>query len=148
MTDTTLEVQHARRPDLSRILSILTHPRTTFSELAAVSRPTWLTPMLLLTVTAILVVVVNGYLKTRAAMMGEVELPPDWQYWSPDMQNNYMQAQQATQGVTFQYIIPFVGAISALWIGWPIVAGLLQMGEWCQDQLQPGWLQQCRHQSV
>ena len=44
--------------------------------------------MLVLTVTAVLVVVVTGYLKSRAAMMGEVQLPPQWQYWSPEMQNN------------------------------------------------------------
>jgi hypothetical protein len=84
--------------------------------------------MLLLSITAILVVVVAGYLKTRAAMMGEVQLPPDWQYWSPDMQNNYMQAQQATQGTTFVYVIPLVGALTTLWVGWVIMAGLLHLG--------------------
>lgn len=123
-----MESKPARRFDFSRLISTLTRPRTTFRDMAAESRSTWLTPMLVLTVTAILVVVVAGYLKTRAAMMGEIQYPPDWQYWSPEMQNNYMQAQQATQGVTFMYIIPLVGALSALWIGWVIVAGLLHLG--------------------
>jgi hypothetical protein len=128
MTEITLEKQPARRFDFSRLLSIFIRPRSTFSDMSAESRSTWLTPMLVLTLTAILVVVVSGYLKTRAAMMGEVQLPPDWQYWSPDMQNNYMQAQQATQGVTFMYIIPLVGALTALWLGWVIVSGLLHLG--------------------
>ena len=128
MTDITLEKQPARRFDFPRLLSTLIHPRRTFGEMAAEPRSTWLTPMLLLSVTAILVVIVTGYLKTRAAMMGEVQLPPDWQYWSPDMQNNYMQAQQATQGTTFVYIIPLVGAITTLWVGWVIMAGLLHLG--------------------
>jgi len=128
MTDTILETQPARRFDFSRLFSILTHPRRAFGELVAESRPTWLTPMLVLTATAILVVVAAGYLKSRAAMMGEVQLPPDWQYWSPEMQNNYMQAQQATQGATFVYILPLVGALTALWLGWVIVAGLLHLG--------------------
>jgi hypothetical protein len=44
------------------------------------------------------------------------------------MQNNYMQAQQATQGTTFVYIIPLVGALTSLWLGWVIVAGLLHLG--------------------
>lgn len=91
-------------------------------------RATWLTPMLLLTITAILVVVVAGFLKTRAAMMGEVQLPRDWQYWTPEMQNNYMQAQQATQGPVFMYIIPLVGSLTALWLGWLLLAGLLHFG--------------------
>jgi len=128
MTDITLEKQPARRFDFSRLLSTLIRPRRVFAEMAAEPRTTWLTPMLLLTLTGILVIVVSGYLKTRAASMGEVQLPPDWQYWSPDTQNNYMQAQQATQGVTFMYVIPLVGALIALWIGWVIVAGLLHLG--------------------
>ncbi len=84
--------------------------------------------MLVLTVTALLLVLVAGYLKTRAAMMGEVTMPPDWQWWTPEMQNNYMQAQQATQGKTFMYIIPLVGAWTGLWLGWVLVAGLLHLG--------------------
>lgn len=128
MTDITLEKQPARRLDFAHLLSTLTRPRRAFGEMAAESRATWLTPMLVLSITAILVVVVAGYLKTRAAMMGEVQLPPDWQYWSPDMQENYMQAQQATQGATFVYIIPLVGAFTALWVGWILVAGLFHLG--------------------
>jgi len=128
MTDITLEQKPARRIDVSRLWSILIHPRRTFEELTSESRATWLTPMLVLSLTTILAVVVAGYLKTRAAMMGEIPLPQDWQYWSPDMQNNYMQAQQATQGATFMYIIPLVGALTTLWLGWVVVAGLLHLG--------------------
>jgi hypothetical protein len=128
MTDITLEKQPARRFDLSRLLSMFIRPRHTFEEMAAETRSSWLTPMLVLTLTAILVVLVSGYLKTQAASMGQVQLPPDWQYWSPEMQNNYMRAQQATQGATFVYIIPLVGALTALWLGWVIVAGLLHLG--------------------
>jgi hypothetical protein len=39
-----------------------------------------------------------------------------------------MQAQQATQGATFVYIIPLVGALVSLWLGWVLVAGLLHLG--------------------
>ena len=123
-----METKPVRRFDLSRLLSLFTRPAAVFREMTSEARATWLTPMLVLTVTAILVVVVAGYLKTQAAMMGEIELPQDWQYWSPDMQQNYMQAQQATQGATFMYIIPLVGALTTLWVGWVLVAGLLHLG--------------------
>jgi hypothetical protein len=96
--------------------------------MATESRAAWLTPMLVLTVTVLLVVLVTGYLKTRAALMGEVTMPPDWQWWTPEMQNNYMQAQQATQGKTFIYVIPLVGAWTGLWLAWVLVAGLLHLG--------------------
>lgn len=39
-----------------------------------------------------------------------------------------MQAQQATQGATFVYVIPLVGALTALWVGWILIAGLLHLG--------------------
>lgn len=128
MTDITIDKQPARRFDFSRLLTVLRHPTSTFTEMTNEARSTWLTPMLVLSLTATLVVLVSGYLKTQAAMLGEVPLPPDWQYWSPDMQNSYMQAQQTTQSPTVMYVFPLVGALLALWVGWVLVAGLLHLG--------------------
>lgn len=96
--------------------------------MASESRATWLTPMLLLSFTAILVVVVAGYLKSQATITGEVQLPPDWEFWTPEMQNNYMRAQQATQGPVFLYIMPMVSSLTGLWVGWLLLAALLHFG--------------------
>jgi hypothetical protein len=74
------------------------------------------------------VVLVAGYLKTRAAMMGEIQMPRDWQFWTPEMQNNYMQAQQATQGPVFMYVMPMIGSLTGLWVGWLLLAALLHFG--------------------
>lgn len=118
----------SRRFNFARILSVLFQPQRTFTEVAGETKPSWLTPMLTLSISASLVVFVSGYLKARAAMMGEVPLPPDWQYWTPDMQNNYMQAQQATQGAVFVYVMPLFSALVGLWLGWLILGGLLHLG--------------------
>lgn len=128
MTDITLDQRPVRRFDFSRVRDILLRPRQAFQEIAVESRATWLTPMLILSITAALVVFVGGYQKSRAAMMGEITLPPDWEFWTPEMQNNYMQAQQATQGPTFLYVFPLVGALSGLWVGWLLLSGLLHFG--------------------
>jgi hypothetical protein len=128
MTDITLNQQPIRRFDFSRVRDILFRPRKEFQEMTAESRATWITPMLVLSIMAILVVVVAGYLKSRAALMGEVSLPRDWQYWTPEMQNNYMQAQQATQGPVFMYIIPLLSSLAGLWFGWLLLAALLHFG--------------------
>lgn len=128
MTDITLDQRPPRRFDLPRAQAMLFRPRRGFQEMASESRATWLTPMLLLSITAILVVVVAGYLKSRAAMMGEIQFPPDWEFWPPEMQNNYMQAQQATQGPVFLYIMPMVGSLTSLWLGWLLLAALLHFG--------------------
>jgi hypothetical protein len=84
--------------------------------------------MLVLTVTAILVILVSGYLRSRAAMMGEIQLPPDWEFWLPEMQENYMRAQQATQGPVFVYIMPMIGSLTGLWLGWLLLAAMLHFG--------------------
>ena len=54
-------------------------------------------------------------------------LPVDWQYWSPEMQNNYTQAQQATQGPVFVYIIPAALGLAKIWLAWLIVGGLTHL---------------------
>lgn len=117
-----------RRFDLPRAFAALFRPRATFAEMASENRASWSTPMFILTITAALVVIVSGYLRSRAAMMGEITLPPDWQWWTPEMQNNYMQAQQATQGSVFMYVMPLVGSLTGLWLGWLVLAGLLHLG--------------------
>jgi hypothetical protein len=118
----------ARRLDFARIPAVLFQPQRVFTEIAGETKSSWLTPMLTLSISASLAVLVSGYLKARAAMMGEVTLPPDWQYWTPDMQNNFMQAQQATQGAVFVYVMPLVSDLVALWLGWLILGGLLHLG--------------------
>jgi hypothetical protein len=128
MTDITMNPSPARRFDFPRMQAMLFRPRQVFQEMTSESRATWSTPMLVLTTTAILVVVVAGYLNTRAAMMGEIQLPRDWEFWTPEMQNNYMQAQQATQGPVFMYIIPLLGSLTGLWVGWLLLAALLHFG--------------------
>ena len=128
MAETISNQQNIRRFDLPRVFASLLRPRQTFVAATTEARSTWLTPMLLLSVTALLLVLVGGYFKTRAAMLGEVALPPNWQYMTPDMQNNYMQAQQLTQGKVFMYVIPLLSAWSGLWVGWIVLAGLLHLG--------------------
>ena len=128
MTEITINQRSVRRFDFSRVREILMRPRQAFQEISSESRATWLTPMLVLTITALLVVVVAGYLKSRAALLGEISLPQDWQYWTPEMQNNYMQAQQATQGPVFMYVIPLLGSLAGLWFGWLLLAALLHFG--------------------
>ncbi|HEY6072286.1 MAG TPA: Yip1 family protein, partial [Anaerolineales bacterium] len=98
-----------------------------FQKIAELQRSVWQAPMLLLSLTTFLSIVVGGYFKARAAMMGTAPLPMNFQYWTPEMQQNYYQAQQAMQGPVFVYIIPLVGGLVSLWLGWLILAGILHL---------------------
>lgn len=117
-----------RRFDLKQAFAFLFHPRQGFERIAAQEKPSWLTPMLVLSITLLLRVIVTGILRARAAAMGAVVLPPDWQWWSTEMQNNYMQAQQATQGPAFLYVIPSITGLAGLWMAWGIISAILHLG--------------------
>lgn len=78
----------------------------------------WLPPMLLLSLTLIARLYVNGRIQARLAALGESPLPTDWQWWTPEMQTNYTQAMQVTQGPVFLYIIPIALGLISLWLGW------------------------------
>jgi hypothetical protein len=127
MSEPSNEKQPARRFDLPRLASMLIRPAQSFLPMSADKHSTWLTPMLLLSLTTILVVIVTGYLKTQAALNGVVELPPDWEFWTTEMQENYLQAQQATQSPAINYVIPMIGALFSLWLGWLIFSGIMRL---------------------
>ncbi len=124
MTDT---IPNPRRFDFKQISAFLIHPRQGVERLASEEKPAWLMPMLVLSMMFLLRTIVSGVLQARASAMGQAALPADWQWWTPDMQNNYMQAIQATQGPVFVYIIPAVTGLATVWLGWPIVGGLLHL---------------------
>jgi hypothetical protein len=127
MNEQSNEKQSVRRFDLPRLASVLLRPTQSFLPMSADKHSTWLTPMLLLSLTTILVVIVTGYLKTQAALNSVVELPPDWEFWTPEMQENYLQAQQTTQGPAINYVLPAIGALLSLWFGWVVFSGIMRL---------------------
>jgi hypothetical protein len=102
-------------------------PGRYFETLTDLKRADWLLPMLTRSGTSILAVIVSGFLRNKAAMAGEMTLPADWTWWTSDMQNNYLQAVQATQGPVFLYVIPAILGLAGIWLGWGILSGLLHL---------------------
>jgi hypothetical protein len=127
MNETTQNNSKPKWYDLSRFGEFIVHPRKVFQQIYQGGRSAWQLPMLVLSLAMILRVVVRGYLSSRAAAMGQISLPPDWEWWSPDMQNNYLQGIQTTQGPAYVYIIPAFTNLIGLWLGWPILSSILHL---------------------
>jgi hypothetical protein len=72
-------------------------------------------------------VLVAGPIKREAALSGQVELPPELQYYPPAMQEQFMQAMAATQSPVFIYVFPALVSVSGVWIGWLVVSGMLNL---------------------
>lgn len=120
-------IERPRRLRLDWVSGVLLRPRQTFEAITAQNRPVWLTPLLILTVTALLVVAVAGPIKQAAAASGEVQLPPDFQWWTPEQQAQFQQAMAATSGPVFLYVFPALMALLRVWFGWLIMGGLLHL---------------------
>jgi hypothetical protein len=128
MTDATaLPLERPRRFHFDWLLPLLTRPRATFAKIASAPRPSWLTPLLVLTLTSLLAVVVAGPVKIAAAQSGQVELPLGFEFWTPEQQAQFFQAQQATSGPVFIYVFPALIAITRVWFGWLVTGGLLHL---------------------
>ena len=112
---------------LAWIPGILFRPRQTFTEMAEETRSTWFWPMTLLTLAVLLAVIVNGSVKHANAMIGEIPLPRDFQYYPPEMQERFMQAAQATSSPTFLYLLPVLLRVSGIFTLWLITGGLLHL---------------------
>jgi hypothetical protein len=121
------EVQGSQLKNINRILFLFLHPRKLFNLLVEENKPAWLLPLLVISGMLILRILLSGTLQARAIVGGEANLPPDWQWWTPEMQNNYQQAVQATQGPVFNYVIPMISGLAKVWLGWLIVSGLLHL---------------------
>jgi hypothetical protein len=125
MTNSNLD--SPRRFLFNRLLQVLYKPGEVFNWVTSESGRVWSMPLLLLTIVTMIRVAVSGWLQARAAMMGEIPLPPDWIYYTPEMQEQYMQAAQATSSPVFVYILPAVISLAAIWLGWLIVSSLLHL---------------------
>ncbi len=102
-------------------------PRRVFQKISTIHASVWVTPLLVLTFIALINVLLAGHIKSQAALSGEITYPPDFQYYTPEQQAQYMQAIQSTQGPVFMYVLPAIGSLLGVWAGWLILGGILHL---------------------
>jgi hypothetical protein len=106
---------------------VLFHPKRAFQRISLSTSALWITPLLILSCLVLINVLAAGRLKNQAAMMGEISYLPDDQYYTPERQAQYTQAIQSTQGSVFVYVLPAIGSLLRVWIGWLILGGILHL---------------------
>ncbi len=113
---------------LLQVPALVFRPRRTLARLARADRPTWLTPLLVISACALLYVAVSGYVRHQASLSGADPLPPDFQYYSPAQQAQFLQALEATRSPTFLYLLPGVATVAQVWLGWLITGAVMHLG--------------------
>lgn len=109
------------------VFPLLIRPRRTLSHIIELNRPSWRTPVLLLIIAAITAAIVAGSIKAAAAASGEMTLPPDFEFYSPEMQAQFIQAATATNNPTFNYILPAIGALLGVIVQWFLIGWILHL---------------------
>lgn len=122
--------QPAQRPKDKRyswLLGIFVQPRVTINKIAVQTNGVWVLPLLVLSLAALASVASSGWLKQIAAQTGQVQLPPDFQYYPPQQQEQFMQAVAATSGPAFVYVLPALARLLTVFVGWLLVGNLLHL---------------------
>jgi hypothetical protein len=128
MAESALEPQSSRRPiQREWVFSVFFHPKRTFRNIVATEKPVWFLPLLLISITGILFVIANGWIKQSFVAGSPAELPQYFQYYSPEQQAQFMQALQATTGTTFVYVLPSLLSLAKVWVGWLIVGNAVYL---------------------
>lgn len=116
-----------KRLFFSWVPSVFFSPRRIFQKISTSPKAIWLTPLLVISILSLANVLIAGRLKNQAAMSGEISYPPDFQYYTPEQQAQYMQAIQSTQGPVFVYVLPAIASLLGVWVGWLILGGILHL---------------------
>lgn len=101
-------------------------PVKTISEIVAQEKPVWLTPLLILSVLTLMVVLIAAPIQRTQSQMG-AELPPDFQYYSPEMQDQYYQAQANQTSPLFLYVFPMLSGLLKIWVPWFLLSVILYL---------------------
>lgn len=109
------------------VLPVLLKPVRGLKEITARDRAFWLVPLLVISLAALLSILVAGSLRGQQSQDG-TSLPPDFQYYTPEQQQQFTQAQQAGASPIFSYVFPAVTLLAGIWISWALLGGMLHLG--------------------
>lgn len=110
-----------------RLLPLVLRPRQTLAWVVEQDRSVWLTPLLVISIAALLQVLAAGAVRREMALSGEVALPPGFEYYAPSQQAQFYQAQAATTSATFVFLLPAASALLTAWIGWLYTGAALHL---------------------
>lgn len=108
------------------ILPLFIKPKKTLSEIAGQEKNAWLTPLVIVSVLAIIAALIAAPIRREAIQMG-TNLPPDFQYYSQEQQQQFYEAQATQTSPLFLYVFPILSGLFKLWISWFLISVLLYL---------------------
>lgn len=121
-----LEAARPRAMHLEWVFPLFFRPRSTLKQVTEQQHGVWIAPLIILSLLAIIVILVGGQPRTIQAQ-SNIEPPLDFQYWPPEMQQEFMDNQAAKAGPLYIYIFPALGALAGVWISWFLLGIVLHL---------------------
>jgi hypothetical protein len=129
MAEIELEQLEAARPrsmHLEWVFPTFFRPGPTLKKIVEQERAVWIAPLLILSILAIVLVLSSGGPRTMQAQ-SNVEVPQDFQYWPPEMQQEFWDNQANKASTQYIYIFPMLGALAGVWIPWFLLGSILHL---------------------
>ena len=101
-------------------------PRSTLARVNTQESAAWFVPMLILAIMVLLAVVVAAPIK-RVNIQTGATIPEDFQWWSQERQQQFLQAQQNLTSPTFMYLFPLITGLAGYLLFWMICSSLLYL---------------------
>jgi hypothetical protein len=125
--DDAEEAEPTRRWRWDWILPLFFRPRKTLTAAAEQEKGVWLLPLLFISLLVIFSVVASGPARLAELQMGSGEMPPDFEWWSPEQQQQYFDSLQQAQGPVNLYVFPIIGKIIGVWLAWFLTGSILHL---------------------
>jgi hypothetical protein len=119
--------QTNQRAEWSWLLKIFLRPKQTLTQIIAADRAVWFPALFVISLAAIALVVANGIIRQRIGLDNPAQLPEYFQYYTPEQQEQFMQALQATSGTAFIFVLPVIAALVKVWLGWLLVGSMVYL---------------------
>lgn len=122
-----IAVQQPSRP-MFWLLNIWFKPRRILSEICSQEKAVWLVPLLILSGLQIIKSVIEGPLKSAAALAAQTVPSPEMSYLTPEEMAKIQQGAAMTNGPVFTVLFPALAAIIGIWLSWIILGSILHLG--------------------
>ena len=115
-----------RDPHWGWIPRLFVKPRSTLTRVNEQENGVWLAPMVFLAIMVLVAVVVAAPIK-RVNIQTGATIPEDFQWWSQERQQQFLQAQQNLTSPTFMYLFPLITGLAGYLLFWVICSSLLYL---------------------
>ena len=128
MSESTIEKNKTAAPEMHWrwLPGMLLKPRKTIQAVLAEKKAVWLTPLLVLSALIILAVLIAAPIQRQIVQSGS-NIPENFQYWTSDEQNAFLQAQASQTSPLFLYVFPVLRRVSGYWLIWLLTSSLLHL---------------------